>query len=172
MKSSQFTDRSTELDARVQHFGQQVAAGLTERSAALPHDVSERLRFAREQALARAAQARAAASAAAKAQTQTVTAPIVVQNGSTLALGGGPFGATMGGNGDSRPGNGGGLWAMLISALPLLALAAGLLLMQLGQENEQIAAAAEVDTALLSDTLPPAAFTDPGFSEYLRDAEE
>ena len=34
------------------------------------------------------------------------------------------------------------------------------------------AAAAEVDTALLSDSLPPAAFTDPGFSEYLRVAEE
>lgn len=154
----------------MRRFGLSVAASLTERSADLPHDVSERLRFAREQALARAAQARAAASVAAK--PQAVTSPVVVQNGSTLALAGGPFGG-MGShdNRGSRGGNG-GLWAMLISALPVLALAAGLLLMQLGQENEQIAAAAEVDTALLSDTLPPAAFTDPGFSEYLRDAEE
>jgi len=165
MKSSQFSASASELDARVTRFGLRVAAGLTERSAELPHDVAERLRFAREQALARAAQAR---TAAVKAQTPATSRPVVVQNGSTLALGGGPFGA-MGGS--SNRGNG-GLWAMLVSALPMLALAAGLLLMQQGQENEQIAAAAEVDTALLSDSLPPAAFTDPGFSEFLRDAEE
>jgi hypothetical protein len=48
--------------------------------------------------------------------------------------------------------------------LPLAPLLAGLLLMQRGQVNEQIAAAAEVDTALLSDSLPPAAFSDPGFA--------
>lgn len=166
MKSSQFSAPASEQEARITRFGLRVAASLTERSAALPHDVSERLRFAREQALARAAQARA--SAQAQSQSQTIAHPIVVQNGSTLALSGGPFG----GLGGSSRRSGGGLWAMLISALPMLALAAGLLLMQQGQENEQIAAAAEVDTALLSDSLPPAAFTDPGFSEFLRDAEE
>ncbi|RZJ84313.1 MAG: DUF3619 family protein, partial [Massilia sp.] len=124
MKSSQFSDPRSELDARVSRFGRQVANVLTERSTALPHDVSERLRFGREQALARAAQARAAASASAK--SQIAIAPVVVQNGSTLALAGGSFG--MGGN--SEPGDRGGkggLWAMLISALPVLALAAGLL---------------------------------------------
>lgn len=156
MKSSQFSAPAAELDARVTRFGLRIAAGLTERSAALPHDVSERLRFAREQALARAAEARKTANVAV---TTSVTA---VGNGSTLALSGGPSGAN----------NGGGLWAMLVSALPLLLLLSGLLLMQLGEENRQIAAAAEVDTALLSDSLPPAAFTDPGFSEFLRDAEE
>jgi len=155
MKSSQFSAPG-DLDVRVTRFGLRVAAGLTERSAALPHDVSERLRFAREQALARASQAR-------KAATLTMAPSAgVVGNGATLALRGGPSGG----------GNGGSLWAMLVSALPLLLLVAGLLLMQLGEENRQIAAAAEVDTALLSDSLPPAAFTDPGFSEFLRDAEE
>jgi hypothetical protein len=44
--------------------------------------------------------------------------------------------------------------------------------MQHGRYNEQIAAAAEVDTALLSDNLPPSAFSDPGFAEFLRDGEE
>ncbi|MFG6462722.1 DUF3619 family protein [Roseateles sp. DXS20W] len=136
-------------------FGLRVAAGLTERNAALPHDVSERLRFAREQALARAAAARAASTATAPAGTLVVQA-----NGQTLALNGGPRG------GD------GGLWAKLVSALPLILLLAGLLIMQQGHFNEQIAAQAEVDTALLSDTLPPAAFSDPGFSEFLRDGEE
>ena len=158
MNSSQFSG-STELDARVTRFGLRVAAGLTERSAALPQDVSERLRFAREQALARAAQARAAANPA-PAPDPAGT----VRNGSTLALHGAPRGAGNGGNG--------GLWAKLASALPLILLLAGLMLMQEGQDNEQIAAAAEVDTALLSDSLPPAAFSDPGFAEFLRDGEE
>lgn len=156
MKSPKFSAPSGELDARVTRFGLRVAAGLTERNNALPHDVSERLRFARELAVARAVQARAAASAAVSA------APSVVHAGSTLALNGASRGA----------GKGNSLWTMLMSALPLLLLAAGLLLMQQGQVNEQIAAAAEVDTALLSDSLPPSAFTDPGFAEFLRDAEE
>lgn len=163
MKSSQFSAPAAELDARVTRFGLRVAAGLTERSAALPRDVSERLRFAREQALARGAQARAVALAA-------TASPALMQVGGTLAFSGGGWTGSMG---PASPKKGGlGLWSMLMSALPLLLLVAGLLLMQMGQENEQIAAAAEVDTALLSDSLPPAAFTDPGFSEYLRDAEE
>lgn len=156
MKSPNFSALSAELDARVTRFGLRVAASLTERSSVLPHDVSERLRFAREQALARAAQARAKSAAASTAS------PSVVHMGSTLALSGGPRGAS-GGN---------GLWAKLGSALPLILLLAGLLLMQRGQVNEQIAAAAEVDTALLSDHLPPSAFSDPGFAEFLRDGEE
>ncbi|MGM9481268.1 DUF3619 family protein [Roseateles sp. NT4] len=157
MKSPQnFSALPADLDARVTRFGLRVAAGLTERSAALPHDVSERLRFAREQAMARAAQARAARTSVSTAS------PGVVQMGSTLALSGGPRGAS----GDN------GLWAKLVSALPLLALLAGLLLMQQSQIHEQIVAAGEVDTALLSDNLPPSAFSDPGFAEFLRDGQE
>ncbi|MEO6279215.1 DUF3619 family protein [Roseateles sp.] len=157
MNSPNFSAPPAELDARITRFGLRVAASLTERNNALPHDVSERLRFAREQALARAVQARAAS-----AVVVSNAAPAAVQMGSTLALNGGPRGGD-GGN---------GLWAKLGSALPLILLLAGLLLMQQGQVNEQIAAAAEVDTALLSDNLPPAAFSDPGFAEFLRDGEE
>ncbi len=160
MKSTNFSTPSVELDARMARFGLRVTAGLTERSAALPHDVTERLRFAREQALARAAQARAASASATQVAPQTSSASLVHQ-GSTLALGGGP-----------RGGSDGGLWAKLVSALPLLALVAGLLLMQHSRYNQQIAAAAEVDTALLSDSLPPSAFRDPGFAEFLRDGDE
>lgn len=151
----------TDLDVRVDRFGRRVAASLSERTAELPHDVTERLRFAREQAISRAAQARAASTAVAMAS------PSVVQMGAVRATAGGPQGLPdSGGKANS------GLWAKLISALPLLALLAGLLLMQQGQLHEQIVAAAEVDTALLSDNLPPAAFSDPGFAEYLRDSQE
>jgi len=152
---------TAELDARITRFGLRVAAGLSERNAALPHDVTERLRFAREQALARAAQARAARTSVATAS------PTVVQMGSSLAMAGGPRGTNgMGGSGNN------GLWSKLVSILPLLALLAGLLLMQQGQIQEQLVAAADVDTALLSDQLPPDAFRDPGFAEFLRDGQE
>lgn len=162
MKSpSNVSVSSSDLDARLARFGQRVAASLNERSADLPHDVTERLRFAREQALARAAEARAARTVAATAS------PSVVQMGAVLATSGGS-GLPGGAGGQSNN----GLWAKLISMLPLLALLAGLLLMHQGQLHEQIVAAAEVDTALLSDNLPPAAFSDPGFAEYLRDSQE
>lgn len=159
MNSPNLSTLPADLDARVTRFGLRVAASLNERSTALPHDVSERLRFAREQALARAAQARAARTAVSTAS------PSVVQMGETLALNGDPRGA-------GGEGGGNGLWAKLVSALPLLALLAGLLLMQQGQIHEQIVAAGEVDTALLSDNLPPSAFSDPGFAEFLRDGQE
>lgn len=156
---SKFSALPPDLDARMARFGLRVAASLNERSAELPHDVSERLRFAREQALARASQARAARTVASTA------GPALVQLGSTLALSGGQ-------RGDGGKRGEGGFWPKLVSALPLLALLAGLVLMQQSQIHEQIVAAAEVDTALLSDNLPPAAFTDPGFAEFLRDGQE
>lgn len=135
-----------ELDTRVSRFGLRLAAGLTEHSEQLPQDVSERLRFAREQAVLKARSARAA---------QPETAAVVVQQGSSLALGG-PDGRW---------------WLKLVSLLPLLLLVAGLLLIHHTQWYQQITAAAEMDAALLSDKLPPAAYGDPGFSEYLSDDE-
>jgi hypothetical protein len=152
---------AADLDARVDQFGRSIAAGLTTRSAELPHDVTERLRFAREQALARAVQARAAARST--VATVVTASPAVVQTGPTLAMSGGPQGKGNKGRG--------GLWAMLVSALPVLALVAGLVLMQQSQIQQQLVAAAEVDTALLSDNLPPDAFKDPGFAEFLRDGD-
>ena len=159
MKSLNLSASPAELDARVTRFGLRIAASMTESNAALPHDVAERLRFAREQALTRAAQVRAAS--AAQHAKSPASANVSQVMGSTLALGGGP-----------RGGSGNGLWAKLVSALPLILLLGGLLLMQQGQFNQQIAAQAEVDTALLSDNLPPAAFSDPGFAEFLRAGEE
>jgi hypothetical protein len=49
-----------------------------------------------------------------------------------------------------------------------VALIGGLLLIDHLQTNEQIAAAAEVDAALLSDSLPPDAYSDAGFVEFLK----
>ena len=49
-----------------------------------------------------------------------------------------------------------------------MALAAGLLLIEHWQSNAQIAAAAEIDANLLADDLPPGAYSDPGFVEFLK----
>lgn len=133
-----------ELDARVARFGLRVASSLSENNERLSGDVQERLRFAREQALAKAQLARAAKPVAAT-QAQAV-------GGGTLALRGG----------DKTP-----RWLKLATLLPLALLAGGLLFIQHSQWYEQIRSAAELDTDLLSKPLPPAAYSDPGFREYL-----
>jgi len=131
------------VDARVSAYGKRLAVGLSQAADDLPADITERLRFAREQALRKAKEARAAAP---------VTAEQTLRMGSTLALQGG-----------DRPAR----WFKLASLTPLLLLLAGLLLIQHSQWYQQILAAAEVDTAMLAKPLPPAAYSDPGFKEYL-----
>ena len=130
------------VDAMQTRFALRVAAALTERSLEVGPDVGERLRFAREKALERARAVRTADAT-----------PVV--------------GSTRGGAGLlGRLGSG---WAMkLVSVLPAIALIGGLVMIERSQDSAQIATAAEVDTALLSDDLPPAAYSDPGFAEYLK----
>jgi hypothetical protein len=65
----------------------------------------------------------------------------------------------------------GAWWVRLGSLLPLLVLALGLFVVQWIEREERIRAAADIDTVLLADELPPAAYADPGFTEYLRRAE-
>lgn len=125
----------------------QLAAALSQTAEALPHDITERLRFARERALAVALQHRRAAALA-------VAPQIVGTAGRSAVLGGPPS-----------------WWLRLASALPLAVLVVGLLLIQHYHDFEQINAAAEIDSALLADELPPAAYGDPGFTEFLRSAE-
>lgn len=120
-----------------------LVAGLGEQAAALPHDVSERLRVAREQALLRARESRSRSPA-------TAEAVVRVAQGAALL-------------GASPP-----WWQRLASALPLLVLLVGLMLISQWTAREQMLAAAEIDSVLLADDLPPAAYTDPGFAEFLK----
>ena len=132
------------LEAR---FGVRVASMLSERARSTPPDISERLRFAREQALVRAQ--------AARRQVQTADAPVMVGRGRTAVLA-----------------NPLGWWFKLGSAVPLALLVLGLAGIAHVHDRAQIAAVAEVDAALLSDDLPPEAYTDPGFAEYLKTTRE
>ena len=132
------------LDALESRIAYRIAARLSQRADALDGDVAERLRFAREQALERAKAARAAQSR-----------PVVAVTGSGAAVLGG-----------------GGWWLKLGSALPILALAAGLFLIQHLHTQAQIEAAAQIDVELLADDLPPEAYNDAGFVEFLKNPQD
>jgi len=134
----------TDTDALQARLGARLAAALGEQAAALPHDISERLRVAREQAVARAREVR---------QHAPVAAPVIVgaSRGGAAVLGGpAPW------------------WQRMASVLPLLVLTAGLVLISQWSAREQVQAAADIDSVLLADDLPPAAYTDPGFAEFLK----
>lgn len=130
------------LDAMQARFALRVSAGLTERNADLGSDLNERLRFAREKALERARAVRKAEA----------TVMVGASRGGAAILGG----------------NGSGWWLKFASVLPVFALAAGLFMIQRWQESAQISTAAEVDAALLADDLPPRAYGDAGFAEFLK----
>ncbi len=52
--------------------------------------------------------------------------------------------------------------------MPVIALVAGLWGIHRYYKHEQVQAATDVDMALLTDDLPPSAYADPGFAEFLR----
>lgn len=62
----------------------------------------------------------------------------------------------------------GSWWVRLASCVPPLALTLGLIGIDHLNLAQRIEAAAEVDAALLADDLPPTAYTDPGFAEFIR----
>jgi Protein of unknown function (DUF3619) len=141
------TTNSSELHAALASAQSQLAlrvtARLSEGAQALPAEIAERLRFARETALQRARAVRAANAAA-----PTISG----HRSAALVFAGGPSG-----------------WGVkLASLLPLIALIAGLVLIQHAQDESQISIAAEIDADLLADDLPPNAYSDVGFVEYLK----
>ena len=56
----------------------------------------------------------------------------------------------------------------MASLFPLLALLVGLLAINVIQDERRAFEIAEVDAELLTDDLPPDAYTDPGFAQFLR----
>jgi hypothetical protein len=69
-------------------------------------------------------------------------------------------------------GGGSPWWLKLASFVPLVMLIAGLTGIEELHDRSQIAAAADVDVALLADKLPPDAYRDPGFVEFLKTAQD
>jgi Protein of unknown function (DUF3619) len=56
----------------------------------------------------------------------------------------------------------------LISLIPLICLAAGLVMLYDFHNDQSAKELAEVDSALLVDDLPPQAYADPGFAHFLK----
>ena len=123
-----------------EQFGRAVGRRLSAGAAELPYHITERLRAARMQALAR--------------RKAEATAPQVVANGHAAALSLGKHGF--------------GLWQQVGSVLPLVVLVGGLVLIHSVMNDRRASEVAEVDTALLTDDLPPSAYADPGFVQFLK----
>ena len=134
-------------EALQQQYARHITQRLTASTGELPYDISERLRAARMQALAK------------RKVLSLQTAPAVATSGNSATL-------TLGGGG----GGGGGfsLWRQIASALPLIALVAGLVAINIIQDDDRLSELAEVDAALLTDDLPPDAYADPGFVQFLK----
>lgn len=124
-------------------YGLKTASYLSAATADLPYDISERLRAARAQAVA--------ARRIARVQASPTTANAGV--GAVLTWG---------------SDEGFSLWNRIGSILPLIALVIGLLTINSFQDDNFAQELAEVDAALLTDELPPDAFSDPGFVQFLK----
>lgn len=59
-------------------------------------------------------------------------------------------------------------WGRLAGWLPMVGLVVGLVVIQTVQNDQRASELAEIDAALLTDDLPPAAYTDPGFAHFLK----
>lgn len=125
----------------VDRLGQAIARRLNEHATDLPHDISERLRAARMQALAQR-----------KREPVNVLVPQLVMAGSPA----------------NAPDEGLNLWSRLASALPLIVLLFGLASIHIFQNEHRTNEIASLDAELLTDDLPPAAYTDPGFLIFLK----
>jgi hypothetical protein len=123
-------------------FGRRIAAGLDASVQSLPHDISQRLRIARLQALEK--------------HRVVQQAPLA-----TLGVTGGA--AILGSGDDERS-----LWPRLVALVPLLALIAGLVALQVLGSDQFAEELAELDAAILTDDLPPDAYADPGFAQFLK----
>ena len=131
------------VDILQDRFALKTVSYLSTSASDLPHDISERLRAARAQAVAK--------RKIVKIQT----------GGSTVNLGGSA--AITWGSSDGL-----GWWGRIGSVMPLIALVVGMLTINSIQSDNRTREIAEVDAALLTDDLPPAAFSDPGFLQFLK----
>lgn len=125
-----------------ERFALRVAARLSEAVGDIPYEVSERLRAARTRALG------------ARKLAFGQTASSVNRSGSAARL-------TFGDEHLSW-------WGRFAAVVPLMALVFGLIAINLIQDDNRANELAEIDSALLTDDLPPTAYADPGFSQFLR----
>lgn len=136
-------NQMTPTERDIDTWGQYFSGQLNLATPSLPHDITERLRIVRQLALAQRkplVEWRRAPSAQINSDN-SLTAPVD---------------------------EGLNLWSILASALPLLALVFGLMAIQWVQQDNFTSELAAIDAALLTDELPPDAYTDAGFVQFLK----
>ena len=127
---------------REELFSSRVTARLSEASDDIPHEISERLKVARMVALSKRK----------VLKLETASAVNSSSPEASLQLGGESL----------------NWWGRIGAVVPLIALIAGLLTIQLVQDDFWADEVASVDAELLTDELPPSAYADPGFTQFLR----
>jgi hypothetical protein len=135
----------TDPERRQTQVARRITAALDQLS--VPHDIEQRLRVSRELAVTRARAVRNLSAQRHRA-------------GGVAMVGAGQ--AALGGGGSDRA-----PWWVSPALLTLVLLVVGLMAIDVRNEQVQIEAAAEVDAALLADDLPPDAYSDAGFREFL-----
>lgn len=144
------------LDSSVDQFGRKIAARLTAGEADLPYVVTERLRASREQALS--VRKRDALQIERSLQEAALHTIQLGADGSAT------LGSTPSGMGWGVP-----QWLRTaLTALPIAAMVAGIAFVGVQQDSSTTTAVAELDTELLTAPLPPDAYTDAGFIQYLQ----
>ena len=142
-----------EITQAADAFARRLTARLSEGNASLPYDITERLRAARMQALAQRKRP------AIQTVQQTESATQILVHGASASLGG--WGR-----------EGGNWWRAVMSAVPLAALVIGLFVVNMEQDDAVASEIAEVDAALLTGDLPPSAYADPGFVQFLKSSHQ
>lgn len=134
------TDHDEKDQTDLEGFGLLIASRLSEATDDLSHDISERLRAARVRAVG------------ARRVVSIKAAPYASASNGTLLMG------------NERLGG----WGRLAATAPLVALVLGLVFISIIQDDNQANELAEIDSALLTDDLPPSAYADPGFTVFLK----
>jgi hypothetical protein len=132
-------------ESKQDQLGLRMAALLEQGNQHLPYDISERLRAARTRAVA--------ASRASRCESVTDTQAQIQGNGNLRM----PF-----------PSKTQEIYQLLVSFIPLICLAVGLMFLYDFHNNQAALEMAEIDSALLVDDLPPHAYTDPAFIDFLK----
>jgi hypothetical protein len=128
----------------LEQFALRVTSRLSEAAENLPHDISERLRAARVQSVDK------------RKWILTQTAPEILTHGHSSAL-------------TASHGHPHANWWNRIGAFGLLlVLVVGLFAINEIQDELGARELADIDAALLTDDLPPAAYLDAGFTQFLK----
>lgn len=144
---------ASSLDAAEPRTVAVVLSALNDSARGLERDTAERLRASREQALARRKAARTA--------SQTSDTPVLAPRPLGWASGAAP-------GTDRRLSEGLNPFTGVASLLPLVLLVVGLAVLSQATAQWRASELAELDAQLLTAELPPAAYADSGFVEFLR----